>query len=41
LNAVFDFIRKAEEAVKLGEFYQGLVLAQKANTLASMIAVKP
>ena len=41
LNAVFDFIRKAEDAVKRGEYYQGLVLAQKANTLASTIATKP
>ena len=41
LNAVFDFIRKAEDAVKRGEYHQGLVLAQKAYTLASIIAVKP
>ena len=41
LKAVYDFIRKAEDAVKRGEYYQGLVLAQKANTLASTIATKP
>jgi hypothetical protein len=41
LNAVFDFIRKAEDAVKRGEYYQGLVLAQKANTLAATIATTP
>lgn len=41
LKAVYDFIQKAEDAVKRGEYYQGLVLAQKANTLASTIATKP
>ena len=41
LKVVFDFIRKAEDAVKRGEYYQGLVLAQKANALASTIATKP
>jgi predicted S18 family serine protease len=41
LKAVYDFIQKAEDAVERGEYYQGLVLAQKANTLASTIATKP
>ncbi|MFN8008234.1 MAG: hypothetical protein U0V70_14665 [Terriglobia bacterium] len=41
LNAVFEFIQKSEDAVKRGEYYQGLVLAQKANTLASTIVTNP
>jgi hypothetical protein len=39
--AVNDFIRKSEDALKRGEFYQGLVLAQKANTLAASLARMP
>jgi hypothetical protein len=41
LAAVHEFIRKSEEAVRRGEFYQGLVLAQKANTLAASLARTP
>ena len=39
--AAHDFIRKSEEALKRGEFSQGLVLAQKANTLAASLAKAP
>jgi hypothetical protein len=41
LAAANDFIRKSEDALKRGEFYQGLVLAQKANTLAASLAKTP
>lgn len=41
LSAVHDFIRKSEDALKRGEFYQGLVLAQKANTLATSLVKSP
>ncbi|MCI0420824.1 MAG: hypothetical protein L0312_16615, partial [Acidobacteria bacterium] len=37
LAAVLDFMKKSRDAVKRGEFYQGLVLAQKANTLAASL----
>jgi hypothetical protein len=39
--AAHDFIRKSEEALKRGEFSQGLVLAQKANTLAASLVRAP
>ena len=39
--AVLDFIRKSEDALKRGEFYQGLILAQKANTLATSLVNTP
>lgn len=38
LEAIQDFIRKSEDAVTRGEFTQGLVLAEKANTLAASLA---
>ncbi len=41
LAAVHDFIRKSQDAVRRGEFYQGLVLAQKANTIAASLAKTP
>jgi len=41
LAAIQDFIRKAEDAKKRGEFEQGLVLARKANTLAASIVNLP
>jgi hypothetical protein len=41
LAAVLDFMRKSRDAVKRGEFYQGLVLAQKANTLAASLVKIP
>lgn len=41
LVAVHDFIRKSEDAVRRGEFHQGLVLAQKANTIAASLAKTP
>jgi hypothetical protein len=41
LAAVVDFIKKSEDALKHGQFYQGLVLAQKANTLAASLARNP
>ena len=41
LAAVLDFIRKSEDALKRGEFYQSLMLAQKANTLAASLARTP
>jgi hypothetical protein len=41
LSAVLDFMKKSREAVKRGEFYQGLVLAQKANTLAASLVKTP
>lgn len=41
LAAVTDFMKKSREAVKRGEFYQGLVLAQKANTLAASLVKTP
>ena len=37
LEAIQDFIRKSEDAVTRGEFTQGLVLAEKANTLAASL----
>ena len=40
-SAVQDFIKKSEDAVRRGEYYQGLVLAQKAKTLAASIANAP
>jgi hypothetical protein len=40
-SAVQDFIKKSEDAVRRGEYYQGLVLAQKAKTLAASIASGP
>jgi hypothetical protein len=39
--AVLDFMKKSRDAVKRGEFYQGLVLAQKANTLAASLVTTP
>jgi len=41
LAAVHDFIKKSRDAVKRGEFYQSLVLAQKANTLAASLVKTP
>ena len=41
LAAVLDFMRKSRDAVKRGEFYQSLVLAQKANTLAASLVKMP
>jgi hypothetical protein len=41
LAAVVDFMKKSRDAVKRGEFYQGLVLAQKANTLAASLVKTP
>ena len=41
LAAVTDFMKKSREAVKRGEYYQGLVLAQKANTLAASLVKTP
>ena len=41
LAAVLDFMKKSRDAVKRGEFYQGLVLAQKANTLAASLVKTP
>jgi hypothetical protein len=41
LAAVLDFMKKSRDAVKRGEFYQGLVLAQKANTLAASLVRAP
>jgi hypothetical protein len=41
LAAVHDFMKKSRDAVKRGEFYQGLVLAQKANTLAASLVKTP
>lgn len=41
LAAVLDFMKKSRDAVKRGEFYQGLVLAQKANTLAASLVKAP
>ena len=41
LAAVLDFMKKSRDAVKRGEFYQGLVLAQKANTLAASLVKMP
>lgn len=41
LSAVLDFMKKSRDAVKRGEFYQGLVLAQKANTLAASLVKTP
>jgi len=38
LEAIQDFIRRAEESVTRGEFTQGLVLAEKANTLATSLS---
>jgi hypothetical protein len=37
LEAIQDFIKKSEDAVTRGEFTQGLVLAEKANTLAASL----
>jgi hypothetical protein len=37
LESIQDFIRKSEDAVTRGEFTQGLVLAEKANTLAASL----
>jgi len=37
LEAIRDFIRKSEDAVTRDEFTQGLVLAEKANTLAASL----
>ncbi|HEU0006190.1 MAG TPA: hypothetical protein VFS12_09390 [Terriglobia bacterium] len=41
LAAVHDFMKKSRDAVKRGEFYQGLILAQKANTLAASLVKTP
>ncbi|MEW5979458.1 MAG: hypothetical protein AB1898_26990 [Acidobacteriota bacterium] len=41
LIAIQDFIKKAEDAISRGEFYQSLVLAQKANTLATSMPRTP
>jgi hypothetical protein len=41
MAAVLDFMKKSRDAVKRGEFYQGLVLAQKANTLAASLVKMP
>ena len=41
LAAVLDFMKKSRDAVKRGEFHQGLVLAQKANTLAASLVKTP
>jgi hypothetical protein len=41
LAAVLDFMKKSRDAVKRGEFNQGLVLAQKANTLAASLVKMP
>jgi len=41
LAAVLDFMKKSRDAVKRGEFYQGLGLAQKANTLAASLVKTP
>jgi hypothetical protein len=41
LAAVLDFMKKSRDAVKRGEFYQSLVLAQKANTLAASLVKMP
>ena len=41
LAAVLDFMKKSRDAVKRGEFHQGLVLAQKANTLAASLVRTP
>ncbi len=41
LTAIQDFIRKSEDAMKRGEYYQSLVLAQKASTLAASIPTVP
>jgi hypothetical protein len=37
LEAIQDFIRRSEDSVTRGEFTQGLVLAEKANTLATSL----
>jgi hypothetical protein len=37
LEAIQDFIRKSEDAVARGEFTQSLVLAEKANILATSL----
>ena len=34
-------MKKSRDAVKRGEFHQGLVLAQKANTLAASLVKTP
>ena len=41
LAAVLDFMKKSRDAVRRGEFHQGLVLAQKANTLAASLVKTP
>jgi hypothetical protein len=41
LAAVVDFIKKSRDAVRRGEFDQGLVLAQKAHTLAASLVKTP
>lgn len=41
LAAVHDFMKKSRDALKRGEFYQGLVLAQKAHTLAASLVKAP
>jgi hypothetical protein len=38
LEAIQDFIKKSEECVTRGELTQGLVLAEKANTLAASLS---
>lgn len=38
LSAIQDFFRKSEEATHKGDYYQALVVAQKAHTLASSLA---
>jgi len=41
LAAVLDFMKKSRDAMRRGELYQGLVLAQKANTLAGSLVKTP
>jgi hypothetical protein len=38
LEAIQDFIKKSEESMTRGELTQGLVLAEKANTLAASLS---
>jgi hypothetical protein len=38
LAAIQDFFRKSDEAMKRGDYYQALMVAQKANTLAASLA---
>jgi hypothetical protein len=40
-SAAVDFIKRSEDALKSGEYYQGLALAEKANTLALSLVKRP